>query len=213
MENLKKHSVQLAQRLSSGADRHVRTLRDYWLKLKNYGIRKLCGRLLHAALWAGGFSLAPLQAHASSKEEEVAQKVFAIISYSKWDAQQQPLQLCIAGNSKFTDAIEVAGQAAYWPRVNVSKQHYDTKLLSSQCDVVFFGNISPAQQQSVLTARQNRPLLTIADSNSDCEIGSSFCLEPENSPVTFKVNLDSLTRSGIYVNPNVLLLGRKKNAP
>lgn len=211
MDNLKKHSAQLAQRLSSGTDRHVRTLHDYWLKLKNYGVRKLCGRLLHAALCLAGLSINP--AHASTKDEEVAQKVFAIISYSKWDVHQQPLQLCIAGNSKFTEAIEVAGQAAYWPRVNVTKPHFDAKLLGSQCDVVFFGNISPAQQQSVLAARQNKPLLTIADSNTDCEIGSSFCLEPENSPVSFKVNLDSLTRSGIYVNPNVLLLGRKKTAP
>lgn len=200
----------LAGRLTASASRRINLIRQHWLKLKKNVLKKLCTAMLHATLWGGGFVATPAQA--LTKEDEVAQKVYAIISYSKWETQQ-PLKVCITGNSKFSQAIETAGQAAYWPRVNVIKQHYDVKLLSSQCDVIFFGNTSPAQQQSVIAARQNRALLTITDSNADCEVGSSFCLEPENTPVTFKVNLDSLTRSGIYVNPNVLLLGRKKTSP
>ena len=211
MDNLAQQSAALTTRLMTGVGKRMRDIRQRWQKLKRDGLRALYTVLLPACLCTSGFISSPA-AQAASKEDEVAQKVFAIISYSKWETPQ-PVQLCITGNSKFSDAIEAAGQAAYWPRVTVSKQHYDAKLLAGQCDVIFFGNITPAQQQNVIAARQNRPLLTITDSNADCEIGSSFCLEPENSPVSFKVNLDSLTRSGIYVNPNVLLLGRKKTAP
>lgn len=211
MDTLKLPSAQLAKRLISGTSRRVRYIRQHWQRLRKAGVKTICTTLLPVCLFGGGFITNPAQA-AATKEDEVAQKVYAIISYSKWETTQ-PIQLCIAGNSRFADAIEAAGQAAYWPRVIVSKQHFDAKLLGSQCDVIFFGNISPSQQQSVIAARQNRALLTITDSNTECEIGSSFCLEPDNTPVTFKVNLDSLTRSGIYVNPNVLLLGRKKTAP
>ncbi len=211
MDTLKKQSEQLARHLSTGAERRMRSIQQHWTNLKKSLFNKLYAALLLGCLSAGGNSTA--QATTLNKDDEVAEKVYAIISYAKWDNRQQPIQLCITGSSKFADALETAGQAAYWPRVNVTKQHYDAKLLGSQCDVIFFGNIPPAQQQNVIAERQNRPLLTISEGNADCEIGSSFCLEAENSPVTFKVNLDSLTRSGIYVNPNVLLLGRKKTSP
>lgn len=149
-------------------------------------------------------------AFAMSKEEELSQKVLAIISYTKWDAHQSHIQLCVVSSTKYANAIENATLLTNPIKIIVTKPHYDVSILSSQCDVIYFGNISPAQQQNVIAARKNRVLLTISEDNPECEVGSSFCLDPESTPITFKVNLDSLTRSGIYVNPNVLLLGRKK---
>jgi hypothetical protein len=91
----------------------------------------------------------------------------------------------------------------------ISRQDFNIDSLNAQCDVIYFGDISPQQQQKV-SGSKDHPVLTISESNPDCELGSMFCLNIDSSPVTFKVNLDSLSKSGIHVNPNVLLLGRKK---
>ncbi|MFQ3439697.1 YfiR family protein, partial [Escherichia coli] len=39
----------------------------------------------------------------------------------------------------------------------------------------------------------------------------AFCLIIHNNDVRFAVNLDALSRSGVKVNPDVLMLARKKN--
>ena len=46
--------------------------------------------------------------------------------------------------------------------------------------------------------------------NAECIIGSAFCLIINNNDVRFAVNLDALSRSGVKVNPDVLMLARKK---
>ncbi|STL78088.1 156G surface protein [Escherichia coli] len=50
-----------------------------------------------------------------------------------------------------------------------------------------------------------------AEQNTECIIGSAFCLIIHNNDVRFAVNLDALSRSGVKVNPDVLMLARKKN--
>ncbi|MDN6450266.1 MAG: YfiR family protein, partial [Enterobacterales bacterium] len=40
--------------------------------------------------------------------------------------------------------------------------------------------------------------------------GSAFCLRIDNSGIAFDLNLDILARSNVQVNPNVLLLAKKK---
>jgi hypothetical protein len=47
----------------------------------------------------------------------------------------------------------------------------------------------------------------------ECAVGSAFCLQISNDQAGFKVNLDSLARSGVRVHPNVLQLARKKGPP
>ncbi|MBC7750449.1 MAG: YfiR family protein [Candidatus Saccharibacteria bacterium] len=123
-----------------------------------------------------------------------------------------PINLCIvaAKHSNLLEHLDTTNNTAN--KIVVTKQSYDIAILSTQCDVIYFGDISPAEQQKVIAARQNRSILTISESDSDCAMGSSFCLKTATSPITFLVNLDSLARSGVRVDPNVLMLGRKKRA-
>ncbi|CDG20901.1 exported protein of unknown function [Xenorhabdus poinarii G6] len=64
-------------------------------------------------------------------------------------------------------------------------------------------------QHQVIKQKNDKPLLTIAENNSHCEIGSAFCLNINRTQATFSLNLDVLTRSGVRVHPNVLQLARK----
>ncbi|MBB7467182.1 YfiR family protein, partial [Escherichia coli] len=69
---------------------------------------------------------------------------------------------------------------------------------------------TPSYTKSV-SWQHHQALLLIAEQNTECIIGSAFCLIIHNNDVRFAVNLDALSRSGVKVNPDVLMLARKKN--
>lgn len=141
-----------------------------------------------------------------TKQDEVARIVWGILSYTQWQPPQHTPHLCVVGETPFASALEHTMQAPF----SMEKISYDINAISSRCDAVYFGDITDIQQQKIINVRQNRPLLTISELNSDCTRGSIFCLNLTSTPVSFKVNLDSLAQSGVHINPNVLLLGRKK---
>ncbi len=143
------------------------------------------------------------------KDEEVKQIVLGIMSYTRWVPPPTPVQLCIVGPTKHASLLEHLDSNDTPNSVIIKKQNNLTNTLGMQCDVIYFGDIPPAEQQKIIAARQNHPILVLSENNPSCELGSSFCLNIEASPITFIVNLDSLARSGVHVNPNVLLLGSK----
>ena len=55
-----------------------------------------------------------------------------------------------------------------------------------------------------------QPLLTISEVAADCATGGMFCLDITPQGVSFELNLDSMARSGVRVNPRVLGLARRK---
>lgn len=55
-----------------------------------------------------------------------------------------------------------------------------------------------------------KALLLIAEQNTECIIGSVFCLIINNNEVNFSVNPDSLSHSGVRVNPEVLMLAQNQ---
>ena len=83
------------------------------------------------------------------------------------------------------------------------------ELKSTYCDAVFFTQTPANTQQQLLNQSLNPAILSFSTNNSECEIGSSFCLFSAKSGHTlFRVNLDSLARSKIHVDPRVLLLAK-----
>jgi hypothetical protein len=76
--------------------------------------------------------------------------------------------------------------------------------LGADCNGIYLGNETLHQQ--LITEYHPRPLFLIAERNSQCIIGSSFCMNIITNNISFSVNLDLLTRSGVRVNPDVLLL-------
>ncbi|MNY42749.1 hypothetical protein D3C86_1776670 [compost metagenome] len=88
--------------------------------------------------------------------------------------------------------------------------HTESEALNATCDAVYFGNESPANQLELFRNYQGRALLLIAEQNAECVIGSAFCLIINEETVRFSVNLDALSRSGVRVNPDVLMLARNK---
>jgi hypothetical protein len=134
--------------------------------------------------------------------------VSGIVSYTRWPDLSEAPRLCIFSSSRFTQALS-DGASVPLPYQPVIVKN-DQEALSARCNALYFGSESPSQQIALTGKLQPRPVLTIAEQNPECAAGSAFCLIFHSATVKFSVNLDVLTRSGVRVNPEVLMLARTK---
>ncbi|HCD1257313.1 TPA: YfiR family protein [Citrobacter amalonaticus] len=140
--------------------------------------------------------------------KNVRAMVSGIVSYTHWPALSGPPRLCIFSSSRFANVLEDSSDIPlpYQPVII----HTAQEALTVRCDGVYFGSESPTAQVELTNNYPSKALLLIAEQNDECIIGSAFCLIINNNDVRFAVNLDSLSRSGVRVNPDVLMLARNK---
>lgn len=151
----------------------------------------------------------PLFAAALSEmDKSVRSIVSGVISYSRWPQAISQPTLCIFHSSRYINALSYQdGTRLSYHAIIV---HSLQDASNAQCDSVYFGQETPEQQVTLINMSRARPMLLISEQNAECRIGSAFCLLFNTDKVTFSVNLDSLARSGVRVNPDVLMLARKK---
>ncbi|PQM85091.1 DUF4154 domain-containing protein [Shigella flexneri] len=145
----------------------------------------------------------------SDVAKNVRMMVSGIVSYTRWPALSGPPKLCIFSSSRFSTALQenAATSLPYLPVII----HTQQEAMISGCNGFYFGNESPTFQMELTEQYPSKALLLIAEQNTECIIGSAFCLIIHNNDVRFAVNLDVSSRSGVKVNPDVLMLARKKN--
>lgn len=151
----------------------------------------------------------PLYAQGITEEaKSVRSIVSGIVSYTRWPALSGPPRLCIFASSRFADVLNdnSARSLPYLPVIIRTEQ----EALTARCDGFYFGSESPAYQVELTNKYPSKALLLIAEQNTECIIDSAFCLIINNDEVRFSVNLDSLSRSGVRVNPDVLMLARNQ---
>lgn len=150
----------------------------------------------------------PVFAAPAGQDNAVHDIVSGIVSYTRWPAPHGKPTLCIFASSAYVSALSHGAPDAhsYMP-VTVQNEQ---QALAAKCDVLYFGSETPEQQQQIMNGFQSRPMLTIGEQNAECIIGSAFCLQMNSQRVSFSVNLDALSRSGVRVNPDVLMLARNK---
>ncbi|MBD2810325.1 YfiR family protein [Xenorhabdus sp. Vera] len=141
--------------------------------------------------------------------ENVARVVSGIISYTHWPTARAALRLCLVPPSNYISALTHINMISDQTELHIETLNFNVKQLIEKCDVIYYGQINPLLQHQVISQKNNKPLLTITENNPHCEIGSAFCLNINNTQVTFSLNLDILARSGVRVHPNVLQLARK----
>ncbi len=141
------------------------------------------------------------------REQDVARIVTGMISFTRWRTPSQPIRLCIIPPTRFAHQLVSMPATA---QLSVREVAFAPQTILQQCDAVYYGDVTPEQQQSVISLLQGKSLLTIAENNRECSKGSAFCLQLGKQSVNFELNLDTLARSNIQVNPNVLLLAKRK---
>lgn len=132
-----------------------------------------------------------------------------IIGYTRWPVEPPELRLCVVGPADFADdlltgATQPSGRPVLAGRIGPEGS------LGRDCDVVYLGRIGEAERRQVFAQLAGHPVLSIGEQDDSCTVGSMFCLQVRGTEVSFQINLDSVARSGVRVNPKVLQLGRRK---
>lgn len=130
--------------------------------------------------------------------------VEGILSFSHWpNLAGQPL-LCVSQKSNYFDFSKILNNQVFKAIVITNEKGY----LSSHCDAIYFGQEPVSEQIEVIKSLTGDDVLTISESNTDCIAGAAFCINEHEKRFKFSVNLDSLSRSGVKVNSDVLLLSK-----
>ncbi len=132
----------------------------------------------------------------------------SILSYAKWNTPNP--QLCVVDNADYATQFGNYIKSTKSPVTVYAIQANELK--SRKCDVVFFSNTVAQTEQTLINKSLNPSILSFSTSNTECDIGSAFCLLNNKSGNTiFKVNLDSLAQSKIHIDPRVLLLAKSSD--
>jgi len=154
------------------------------------------------------YSLTPLFAQRDLEPSgKVRAIVSGIVSYTTWPALAGLPRLCIFSSARYAGILNTAGESTPLPYIPVMVSD-DREALNAQCNGLYFGTESPAFQHQLMKNYQPHALLLIAEQDPECLSDSAFCLYQRQDRVGFTVNLDALSRSGIRVNPDVLMLAR-----
>ncbi|WP_337010652.1 YfiR family protein [Pantoea sp. AS142] len=151
--------------------------------------------------------LIPHIACAEIKDGKANRIVSGIISFSHWTNLKNPPQLCVFSSARHLSLPEnIPSSAATFTVVYLANA---SDLPRQRCDALYFGNETSLQQVEVIQKLKGKAVLTLAENNADCSRGAAFCLIFQPERTLFSVNLDSLARSGVRVDPDALLLSRE----
>ncbi|MFJ4289810.1 YfiR family protein [Cupriavidus sp. NPDC089707] len=150
---------------------------------------------------------------APQRTELVARVVFSLLGYARWPVEGDTVRLCVDNASRYSARLMEGGTLATGRPVQPRQVDVLADALQPGCDALYVGVMNEARRKRLSTALTGRPVLVIAEEDFECEAGSMFCLNIRENQVSFRVNLDTLARSGVHVHPGVLQLGRRKGSP
>lgn len=171
-------------------------------------VKKLCHRIIYIMMM---HSVKFAFANDQNKnaifiyDDKVSIIVSGIMSYTSWPNLHELPRLCISSTAHYANVLEETNLSHHIKTYTTVVINDLTTNELSQCNAIYFGSETPAQQIEI-NQLHGPPLLTISEQNSECHTGSNFCLRFSKDRAGFSANLDSLSRSGVKVNPNVLLL-------
>ncbi len=134
----------------------------------------------------------------------VARTVASIVEYSRWPQGRPAFRLCLAGPTEHAERIADRPQSRSRTLLPLA---IDTPAESmGQCDVVYIGRMALEDQRRFTDAARGRPVLTIAENDPACRSQAMVCLLFEANGVSFRINIDAISRSQVRIDPRVLRL-------
>jgi hypothetical protein len=149
---------------------------------------------------------------------ELAEVLVGIVHYTRWaESTSTPvsIQICVDKLDEPT-ALVIARAFAFDAPVSRHVEIVSRSFASASidglldCRAIFFGGTSSAAWRPMLVELVNHPILTVGYGDDFCSYGGMFCLEPSGSGLRIKANLDSISRSGLRVNPQLLRLTQRE---
>lgn len=128
--------------------------------------------VLHRLLLTVFFLIAVSPVFAAGPSEHVRAIVSGIVTYTRWPSLTGAPKLCIFASSRFTHSLahEDPDALPYQPVIVRNRE----EALKTTCDGFYFGSESPTEQSELTRRYGPRPLLLIAEQNTDCSIVARF---------------------------------------
>lgn len=141
-------------------------------------------------------------ADGSAYSGAVARTVRSLIEYTRWPQPPNPVQVCVAGPSSHAaqiDGLQLAdGRDVQRRNVTASGPAL------AGCDVLYIGRVPLAGQRQLMANARGRGILSIAEADPACQSEAMFCLVYQPRGLSFRLNVDAVSRSGLRVDPRVL---------
>ncbi|VFR26196.1 Uncharacterized protein YfiR precursor [plant metagenome] len=168
--------------------------------------------LLAVCARPAGAQAAPAAAftQAQVRSASVAAVVLGILSYARWPGMSAELRLCVLAPTQYADALLGQPQVSVGRKVISQRYMVDSPELAHACDAIYTGVLKAEEKRALYRHLNGQAVLSISEDDPECAVGPMFCLDVSDAQVAFQVNLDSVARSGVRINPNVLKLGRSR---
>ena len=156
-----------------------------------------------------GAHAAPAGSPTHDAAAAVSQVVQGIISYTRWPTPPSAFRLCVVGQTDYAGGLFQSGLQIDGVQLHAQRMTIGDNQLGAECDVVYSGALTETERTILRTDLTGHPVLTISEHDQSCSDSNAFCLAIHGTTVSFSVNLDSIARGGVRVDPHVLLLGRQ----
>jgi hypothetical protein len=167
--------------------------------------RKFAATLLTlaAASVAADSSLA---APGATDAAAVARMVQSFVEYARWPGRRDPVRLCVVGPAQHAGRL---GELRLADGRAVQRRNLAASALpGADCDVAYLGPMTPTALRAATTALRGRGVLTIAEADPTCRSQAMFCLIHGQQTLSFRLNIDAVSRSGMKVDPRVLRMAQ-----
>jgi hypothetical protein len=155
-----------------------------------------------ALLAASGGAVGNPVTDASPHTGAVVRTVRSLVEYTRWPQPANPVDLCIAGPASHASGLDAV-------RLNDGRTMQRRAVAANPaaltgCNVVYIGRLPLAGQRQLTAAVRGRGVMTVAEADPECRSEAMFCLTYPAKGLSFRLNIDAVSRSGLRVDPRVL---------
>jgi hypothetical protein len=149
----------------------------------------------------------PLGNEADPYRAVVARMIRGIVQYSRWPDNPRRLRACIVGPADHAEDL-IAGKEVAAIGVEVVRRGIDTAS-PQDCQLVYIGRMGIDEARGITARMRGEAVLTIAENDPACRSQAMFCLLFEADSLSFRLNIDAVSRSKVRVDPRVLRLAEE----
>lgn len=147
----------------------------------------------------------PLANEANPYEQPVARMVTLLASFTHWPDRPETLRLCLVQPTDHAGgltSVEFARETGILATLVTPRN-----VGAMNCQIVYVGRMSIVEQRAVTDAFRDRPALTVAENDPACRSRAMICLLFEADSLSFRLNIDAVSRSRVRIDPRVLRMG------
>lgn len=141
-----------------------------------------------------------------------ARIVGAILEYTRWPSERPVIRLCLAGAPRYAGQLDTI-TPSNGARVEVSNLAQAGDGARVRCDALYIGLLDADRSRRLIADMRGKAVTTIAEDDPDCRSGAMFCLLFTPQALSFQLNIDAVSRSGVRIDPRVLRISKGAIAP